>query len=151
MTNLASALKSEITRLARKESRSETAPVKKASNAHRSEIAALKRRLLALEQQVRQLARQAPQAKPSRESSDDAARPTRFRVQGLVALRKRLGLSAEDFGRLVGASGQSVYNWEHGVARPRAAALQRIISLRRVGKREVAEYLEKGRSPESGT
>lgn len=44
MTNLASVLKSEVTRLARKELRAETESLKKAVAAQRWEIAVLKRR-----------------------------------------------------------------------------------------------------------
>ena len=42
---------------------------------------------------------------------------------------------------LVGASGQSVYAWEQGKARPRGKNLAAIAALRGVGKREVVERL----------
>ena len=58
-----------------------------------------------------------------------------------VAPRKRLGLSAANFGLLVGATGQSVYAWEAGKAKPRAQNLAAIAALRGVGKREVAKKL----------
>ena len=53
MTNVASVLKAEISRVARKEVRGETIGLKKAVAAYRREIAALKRRTQALEQLVR--------------------------------------------------------------------------------------------------
>jgi DNA-binding transcriptional regulator YiaG len=59
----------------------------------------------------------------------------------MASNRKRLGLSAADFGLLVGASGQSVYAWEQGKARPRGKNLAAIAALRGVGKREVVERL----------
>ncbi len=65
----------------------------------------------------------------------------RFRASGMASNRKRLGLSAADFGLLVGASGQSVYAWEQGKARPRGKSLAAIAALRGIGKREVAERL----------
>ena len=65
----------------------------------------------------------------------------RFRASGMASNRKRLGLSAADFGLLVGASGQSVYAWEQGKARPRVRNLAAIAALRGVGKREVVERL----------
>lgn len=46
MANIASFLKSEISRIARKEIRAETETLKKASSQYRSDIAALKRRLV---------------------------------------------------------------------------------------------------------
>ena len=53
MPNIASILRDEISRVARKEVRSETAGLKKAVSAYRAEIAALKRRAQALEQELR--------------------------------------------------------------------------------------------------
>lgn len=60
----------------------------------------------------------------------------------MLSNRKRLGLSAADFGLLVGATGQSVYSWEQGKSKPRAKALAAIAALRGVGKREVAKRLQ---------
>ena len=71
----------------------------------------------------------------------DGADKFRFRASGMASNRKRLGLSAADFGLLVGASGQSVYAWEQGKARPRGKNLAAIAALRGVGKREVVERL----------
>lgn len=60
---------------------------------------------------------------------------------GMAANRKRLGLSAADFGLLVGATGQSVYAWEAGKSKPRGKNLAAIAALRGVGKREVLKRL----------
>lgn len=59
----------------------------------------------------------------------------------MASNRKRLGLSAADFGLLVGASGLSEYAWEQGKGRPRGKNLAAIAALRGVGKREVVERL----------
>lgn len=53
MPNIAIALKSEISRLARKEIRAETGSLKKAASQYRSQLAALKRRVETLERQLR--------------------------------------------------------------------------------------------------
>ena len=148
MTNLASALKAEISRVARKELRTETESLKKTVASQRSEIAALKRRMSELEKALKTLARTgargAPKATQSAESEhgDADAGQFRFRAAGMASNRKRLGLSAEDFGLLVGTSGQSVYLWESGKTKPRPQSLAAIAALRGIGKREVAERLE---------
>ena len=56
MSNVASVLKEEIARVARKEIRRETSSLKKSSTTYRSEIAALKRRVHELERQLRRAA-----------------------------------------------------------------------------------------------
>lgn len=137
MPNIASVLKDEISRVARKEVRAETQGLKKAVSAYRTEIAALKRRAQALEQELRRLGKFG--AKVALPAADEMpAQKLRFTAKGFASQRQRLGLSAENCGLLVGASGQSVYNWEAGKARPRASHLPAIAALRSLGKKEAA-------------
>lgn len=145
MSNFAKLLKDEISRVARKEQRGETTALKKASANYRSEIAALKRRLAALEQQVKRLAKTSTRtagavAAAAAEEGEDGPR-LRFSAARLRARREKLGLSAGDMGTLVGVSGQTIYNWETGKARPRASQLQAIAAVRKLGKREAAAKL----------
>jgi DNA-binding transcriptional regulator YiaG len=139
MANIASLLKNEISRVARKEVRGETAGLKKALSNYRSEIAALKRRAQALESELRRLGKAAGKKAPAEDEAPTRAQ--RFSAKGLASQRKRLGLSAQDCGLLVGASGQSIYNWEDGKARPRAKHLQALAALRGMGKKEAAARL----------
>jgi DNA-binding transcriptional regulator YiaG len=148
MTNIATVLKSEITRLARKQSRAEVDALKKQSSAHRSEIASLKRRVLDLEKalkalsklQVQGSSRKADVASGSKGGEPQAA--LRFSAKGFASNRKRLGLSAAEFALLIGTTEQSIYAWEKGSTQPRAKYLQAIAALRGAGKREVAAQLD---------
>jgi DNA-binding XRE family transcriptional regulator len=145
MPNIASVLKSEIARLARKEVRGETEALKKATARYRAEIAGLKRQLASLQKQVKSLANgrgTGKAAAPSEADDGDAGGGRRFSAKGLASHRKRLGLSAEAFGALVGVTGQSIYKWEAGKARPRASQMQAIAELRTLGKREASARLE---------
>ena len=142
MPNIATVFKAEIARLARKEVRGNSEGLKKAVAAQRAEITHLKRRIQALEGLVKRLAKSAGAApvrtRPAATSESAEADSTelRFRAKGMAANRKRLGLSAADFGLLVGATGQSIYAWEAGKAKPRPQALAAIAALRGIGKRE---------------
>jgi DNA-binding transcriptional regulator YiaG len=144
MPNLATALKAEISRLARKEVRAEVEPMRKALAALKTELSATKKRLRDLESQGKQLARATRAAAPPRVDAAGAeeAGSFRFSAKGLATNRTRLGLSAEQYGRLVGATGQAVAAWEKGVSKPRAKYLLAIAGLRGVGKKEVARRLE---------
>jgi DNA-binding transcriptional regulator YiaG len=137
MPNIASLLKSEISRVSRKELRSETAHLKKAVAAYRSDIAALKRRTQALEQEVRKLRKGVAKATPVG-SPEPSSRAIRFSAKQLATQRQRLQISAEDCGLLVGVSGQSIYNWESGKSTPRPRQLPGIAALRTLGKKEAA-------------
>lgn len=142
MPNIASLLKAEIARVARKEARLEVEPLKKALAAHRTDIAALKRRAQAAEQELNKLRKAGAKVAPA---TAQAQAPTsqsgRFSAKGLQSQRKRLGLSAEDCGLLVGTSGQSVYNWESGKARPREKHLAAINALKTLGKKTAVAHL----------
>jgi DNA-binding transcriptional regulator YiaG len=146
MPNIATLLKSEITRLARKEVRAEVARLQKASSAYRSEIAALKRRLADLERVVARASKgtsRAAAAAPAAAGADgeDAGAKGRFSAKSMRSQRKRLGLSAAEVGLLVGSSAQSVYNWEEGKIRPQARHLHAIFALRGMGRREAQAKL----------
>ena len=140
MPNIASILKDEISRVARKAVRVETEGLKKAVIAYRTEIAALKRRAQALEQEVRRLGKSGAKTAPPA-TEELSSRALRFSAKSLASQRRRLGLSAEDCGLLVGASGQSIYNWGSGNARPRDSHLPAIAALRTLGKKAAAERL----------
>jgi DNA-binding transcriptional regulator YiaG len=141
MTNIATVLKNEIARVARKEVRAETQGLKKSVAAYRTEIVALKRRMEALEKEVRRLGKGNAKANPVA-PADEEAPPQRFSAKGLATQRRRLGLSAADCGLLVGASGLSIYKWEAGQARPRAKFLAAVAALRTLGKKDAAARLE---------
>ncbi len=139
MPNLATLLKSEISRIARKEVRAETQAFKKASAQYRSDIAALKRRIAGLESTLKKLDKTSSRSRKVAE--EPAQLPLRFRVDGFATLRKKLGLSAADMARLLGVSAQSVYHWESGKSKPRAGQLAAIAQVRKLGKREAAARL----------
>lgn len=134
-------LKGEISRLAKKEVRSETQALKKASAVYRAEITALKRRISGLEAQLKKLGKGTGRVKVEKTEGDDSGSALRFRVAGFAALRKKLGISAAEMGKLLGVSAQSVYHWETGKTKPRASQLAAISAVRKMGKREVASKL----------
>ena len=137
MTSLGSVLKNEITRLARKEVRAQIDPLKKANSTYRREIAELKRQIALLERQAK-VASKVSSKRPQENPEPPAAR---FVAKGLRSLRARLGLSAANFGKLAGVSGQSIYNWESGKAVPRNPQLAVLAGLRTLGKREAQARL----------
>jgi DNA-binding transcriptional regulator YiaG len=143
MPNIASVLKEEIARIARKEVRRETASLKKAVATYRGEIADLKRRAQLLERALKKASRGAPRAEATAAAGDaDGGTALRFRPKGFASLRAKLGISANEAGKLLGVSGQSIYLWESGRARPSRDRLVAIAALRKAGKRQVQQRLE---------
>ncbi len=140
MGNLIHALRNEITRLAKKETKGQTTALKAASAKYRREIAELKRftsdldkRLAYIEKQERKRAKKPP--------SPELAEGTRFFPRGLKSHRARLGLSAEDYGLLAGVSGKMIYKYERGETKPRRAQVAKLVAVRDLGKREARRHL----------
>ena len=141
MPNIGNVLKQEIVRLSRRESRSQVDATRKATIRHRREIAALKRDMVQLERQVALLSRRTLGAQAI-VAADTNGKSARFSAKGLRVHRERLGLSADDFGKLLGVSAQSIYNWEQEKALPRAELRAKVAALRGIGKRDAKSRLE---------
>lgn len=139
MTTLAAALKDEIRRLARKEIKSQTAKTARAVAQYRRDIAALKRQIRAQDKQLKILQVRAP--KTSTGESVEANNGARFSARSAKAQRRRTGLSAADYAKLVGVSALTIYNWEQGKSRPRKEQLAALIALRGIGKRQALARL----------
>jgi|YNPMSStandDraft_1061717.scaffolds.fasta_scaffold01329_6 DNA-binding transcriptional regulator YiaG len=142
MANLAVALREAIRRIARREVRAETIKAKRSLVQYRREIVKLKRQL---QEAQRRLA--LVEASARQEGGQTPDKPTepelkiRFSPRWVRAQRRRLGLSAEDYGKLLGVSRLTVYHWEKGISRPRPQLLQALAALRKVGRREARARL----------
>jgi DNA-binding transcriptional regulator YiaG len=139
MPNVASVLKSEITRISRKEVRAEVEGLKKAVSLHRTEIAALKRRLRLLEQSLGHREKSGP--KQARAASTEPSAPAQFSAKDLALQRKRLGLTMDSCAVLLGTAGKSIYRWEHGKAQPRQSYWASLAALRTLSAEQAAEIV----------
>lgn len=140
MVNLNVVLNDRIARVSRKEIRAQVGSTKRMAAQHRRDVAALKRqvkdltrRLVLLETISAKAVKQLPVEIPER---------VRYSPQSVRSQRRRLGLSAGDFGKLIGVTGQAIYNWEAGTSRPRKAQIAKLASVRGIGKREAVKRLE---------
>ena len=147
MPNLATTLKDEIRRLAKKEIKAATRSTKQAVAQYRRDIATLKRLVQVQQKDMAFLKAQERKRLNHPQTTDEPVEGVRFSARSVRAQRRRLGLSAEDFARLVGVSPMTIYNWEQGKARPKNDRLAAFVALRNVGKREALKKLEmlKGR------
>jgi DNA-binding XRE family transcriptional regulator len=103
---------------------------------------ALKRQVSTLQKKVSVLEKQVLKNNPVKTVLDTEYKNFRFTAKGLISQRKRLGLSAADYGKLVGVSAQSIYHWESEISRPRKQQLPAIGAVRTLGKKEALAMLE---------
>jgi len=141
MGKMEQTLKSEITRLARKQVRATYLPL-----AH--DVRRLKRTVSALRKTVVVLSRLGAelQAQRTAERAKLAVAPEEVKVArlspGLIKkLRARLGITQGELATLVGVSGSAVGAWEYGKAKPEGRNREALVALRKLGKREVRGIL----------
>lgn len=138
MPNIAAVLKAEISRLAKKEAKAATSNLQRASVQYRTDIAKLKRLIGHQAKEIAALRKQQTQPQTTEEPEDNA----RFSARSVTAQRKRLGLSALDYGKLIGVSALTIYSWESGKSKPRKAQFDSFVAIRGIGKRQAARKLE---------
>lgn len=152
MPNLATIMKDEIARLARKEIRAQVGKTQKQVADQRREIAELKRLNTELNRRVsflekRETKRLKEPAEPkiiiqTPDGKEEPATTTRFSPKWLTKHRAKLGLSAAEYAKLVGCSPLSIYKWEKGESAPRAKQREALASIRGIGKREALRRIE---------
>ena len=149
MPNINAVVNEQIRRLARREITASTKSIKRATGHYRRDIATLKRQVAQLVKLVGTLQKQMPAPSPT--PPTEVLQKARLRVSGLKAHRARLGLSAKDYGKLMGVSGLTIYHWEAGKSKPRRSQLAKIVSVRGIGKREAMQRLGMGEVPTPAT
>ena len=141
MGKMEQTLKSEITRLAKKQLRATCLPLardvrrlKRTVSALRKTIAVLSR--LGAELEAQRTAERAKLAVPPEEVK--AARLSPLLIK---KLRARLGITQGELATLVGVSTSAVGSWEYGKAKPEGHNREALVALRKLGRREVVRIL----------
>ena len=146
MPNVAKVLKEEITRISRHEAKIAVAPVRKSTVKMRPDVADLKNRLSTMEKEIKRLnvlvvnlasTQHVPVEAPGEGSAWISGK-------GVKSLRKKLGLSQGEFGRLTGVTAFGVRFWESkpGMLRLRDKAKAAILAIRGIGKTEARQRLD---------
>ena len=144
MSNVAKALKTEISRISRKEAKSAVDPIAKSNTGLKKIVADLKKRLATLEKENKRLLagvkKEKTEAPPTPAEQSKKARITSTTIR---SLRSRLGLSQADFGKLAGVTTGAVYLWEtkEGPLNLRDKTKAALLSVKGMGAREAKERL----------
>jgi DNA-binding transcriptional regulator YiaG len=137
MPDLASVLKQELRRLAKREANALTAPLRKA-------VSQLRQQAWALNRQSGDLRRQLAAANEPAVTELPMVKPkgiTRLGPTRIRALRRRLGLTQPEFAKLIKASTMSVGNWESGRKTPSTTMRAKIIAARTLTRTAAAKKL----------
>ena len=150
MPNFVKPLRDEIARIARKEAKAITAPIRKPSGKVRRFVADLKRRMASLEKVNRELLARLTKLEATQPApTDQQDKRGWISGKGIRSLRKKLGLSQADFARLVGVSHITVYQWESkkGMLTFRGGTKAKVFAVRGIGAREAKARLAEMKKP----
>ena len=138
MPNIVDLVKTQILRLARKEAKAEIGKARKVTAKYRREVAQLKKSLRRKERELAHFRKQ--QQVPTEEEPSIGLR---YSARSVRSQRQRLGLSAKDYGKLVGVTPLTILSWEQGRSRPRKAQFARLVAVRGISKTEALARLAK--------
>jgi len=147
VANFTRQFQEEVRRLVRKETREDLERLRREASESRRALNTLKRQVEGLERAHRQArGGEGPQAaakEAARKEAAPAVARVRITAQTVRALRQKLRLTQAEFGRLLGVSGQSVYQWERqeGRLQLRRATQEAIIAAKGMGVREARTRL----------
>jgi DNA-binding transcriptional regulator YiaG len=144
MSNVAKALKAEISRVSRKEAKAAVDPIAKSSTGLKKIVADLKRRVAALEKENKRLLpgvkKEKTESPPTPSEESKKARITSTTIR---SLRNRLGLSQAAFAKLAGVTTHAVYLWEtkEGPLNLRERTREALLSIKGMGAREAKDRI----------
>jgi len=147
VANMAKVLREEIQRVAKRQVRTELAPLRRDGVRLKKSVADLRRQIAALNRSSRELVKKVTPVMVARETEDATQNAGKLRPssKSLKRLRARLGLTQAQFGQLLGVSGQAVVQWasREGRVRMRTTTLAALARIQNIGKREAWRRLEK--------
>ncbi|MFT5125274.1 MAG: DNA-binding transcriptional regulator YiaG [Kiritimatiellia bacterium] len=148
MPNVQTVLKEEISRVARKEIKLAMGKLKDDNAALKKSVSALKLKVAALERENKKVSKAVSRVKsgsgaPVKEDN----RQGRFWVtgKGIRSMRRKLGLTQVELAKLLGVSGQAVYQWEtqDGTLKVRSKTKEALLRARLLtGSREARQALD---------
>ena len=142
MGKIETAVKSEITRLAKKEIRAVCGPLARDVRELKRTVSSLRKTLASLAKTGKEWTKQTRAQRAELKVPEEEVKAARFSPRLIRSLRKRLGLSQGQLATVVGVSAASVGLWEQGKTRPTGPNRTALVALRKLGKRDVRKILE---------
>lgn len=137
MSKVASVLKDEIARVARKEAKALVDPLKKQLSAQRGLLVDLRHQLAERTKQLKVVVSEMARSARSGDIASRRAGPASdYSTADIVSLRRQLKLTREGMAKQLKVSPQTIYNWERGTS-PKEKYWPRIAKLQAMGDNQV--------------
>lgn len=140
MGKVEDAIRSEVSRVVKREVRDAVNPVAR-------DVRELRQALSRLEKSGRgggmaPAGKSAPQGKlPRLDASSEEVSKARFSPALIRKLRERLGVTQAQLAALLGVTGPAIAQWEGGQSEPRGSNRAKLVALRKLGRRDVGRLL----------
>ena len=148
MPSIATLLREEISKIARKEVQDQVRELKQTVREQRDAIARLEKQVgsakakAATKPAAAKPAAAKPAAKVRKPAGDtDRRKQLRIAPNTIKKHRKRLKLSQAELGKILNVSTNTVLRWEAGTSKPRSKHLPGLDQLRTISKRELKKQL----------
>ena len=141
MGKLEATIKSEIERLAKREIRKVSVPLKRDVRSLKVTLSQLRKAVLPLERFAANQQKELAKQKIQLEVSPEELKGSRFSPRLTKTLRKKLKITQKELAILVGGSVMAVQNWEAGKFTPKAEKKAALAALRKLGRSEVKKLL----------
>jgi len=142
MGKLEGMIKSEIVRLAKRETRRVSLPLSRDVRTLKSVVSQLRKSVSTLEKLAAQQQKELRKGKIPLEAPLDEVKKSRFSPRLIRSLRKRLGVTQKEMASLAGVTVGAIYQWEQGIFEPRGQKKSVLVALRKLGRRAVRKLLE---------
>ena len=142
MGKLEGMLKSEIVRLAKRETRRIALPLRRDLRTLKNVVSQIRKSVLVLEKWTTQQKKEIRKGKVPFEATPDEVKKSRFSPRLIRNLRKRLGVTQKEMASLAGVTVGAIYQWEQGIFEPRGKKKGILVALRKLGRRAVRKLLE---------
>jgi DNA-binding transcriptional regulator YiaG len=139
-------IRSEIVRLAKRETRKLTVPLGREVRSLRGTLSQLRKTVSNLARFVTEQQKELLKKKVPLEAAPEEVKKARFSPGLIRALRKRLGITQKELANLAGVTVGAVFQWESGKFVPRGSKKMALIALRKLGRRETRRLLEQRKS-----
>jgi len=143
MGKLEGIIKSEIVRLAKREIRKLSVPLAKDVRLLKNTVSQLRKTVSALERFAARRESELKKEKVLLEATPEEVKISRFSPRLIRSLRKHLDISQKELAILAGVTVGAIHQWESGIFVPRTQKKSVLVALRKLGRREVRELLEK--------
>ena len=142
MGKLEGMIKSEIVRLAKRETRKVSLPLSRDVRTLKSVVSQLRKSVSALEKLAAHQQKELRKGKVPLETPPDEVKKSRFSPRLIRNLRKRLRITQKEMATLAGVTVGAIYQWEQGIFEPRGNKKGILVALRKLGRRAVKKLLE---------